>query len=114
MNMGNLQVKIETRTEARNQMMMIDKSLGDIISQLQDLKEERAEIMARFKASKDGQRLKQIGMLIRTRTIAQHETIGMRKLIVRFLERLGVKLPETKLTKLIEKDGEVKALVEAR
>ena len=112
--MSNLPVRIETKAEAKNQMMMIDKSLGDIISELQDLREERAEIAARFKASKDGQRFKEIGTLIRTRTIAQHETIGMRKLIIRFLEKLGVKLPETKLTKLIEKDGEVKALVEAR
>ena len=112
--MSNLLVRVETKTEARNQMMIIDKSLGDIISELQDMKEERAEIMARFKASKDGQRLKEIGTLIRTRTIAQHETIGMRKLIVRLLERLGVKLPETKLTKLIEKDGEIKALMQTK
>jgi hypothetical protein len=107
-------VKIGTQKEAINQMMMVDKALGDVISELQDLNDEKKQIWGKLKATKEMARLKEISKRTHVLTVAQHETIGQRKLIIRFLEKLGVKLPQTNLTKLIEKDGEVRAMVEVK
>lgn len=110
--MSNL-VKIETKREAVNQIMMVDKYLGDTIMQMQEVEDEAKEIRRRQNESPDGLRLKEIAKLKKILVIERYEAIGQRKLVVRLLKKLGVNVPQTKLTKLIEKDGEVRQMVEA-
>lgn len=106
-------IKIGTKDEAKRQMVLVDKSLGDIITQIQDLDDEAKELKLKLRETKDAQRLKEISRVKKSLTVQKIEGIGARKMVFRLLRKFGVEMPETKITRLAEKNEQVRALVEA-
>lgn len=110
--MSNI-VKAETRQEALQQMSAVDRSLADTIMRRIEIEERRDEINAKWRASKEAQELKALGKEYRQLEIVLHEKNGARKMLYALLKKFGVKMPETKLTRLAEKNEGVRALVES-
>lgn len=108
--MSNI-VKAETKQEAVQQLLQIDKSLADTISRRLEIEERKKELNAKWHASKEYEELKELAKEDRELQVIQHEKNGARKMLYALLRKFGVKVPETRLTRLAEKNEGARALV---
>ncbi len=104
--------KAGTKEEAIRQMSVVDKSLADTITRRLEIEERKKEINAKWHASKEYDELRELSKEDRELTIIQHEKNGARKMIYHLLKKFGVEIPKTKLTRMAERDENVRALVE--
>lgn len=97
--------------EAANQMLIIDKALGDIITRLQDIDDEMKELRMKLRQTPEAKRLRELVQQKKSLTVERIEAIGQRKLVIRLLRKLGIEIPETKLTKMIHQDESLKSYI---
>jgi len=95
-------VKVSTKGEASKQMLYIDKALGDVVTQLQDIDDEMKMLRMKLKETKEAKRMKELARERKKMIVKRYEIIGQRKLMVTILKRFGVSVSENNLTKMIE------------
>jgi hypothetical protein len=112
--MGNSLIKADTREEARRQMLMVDQSLANTITRRLEIEERKHELNAKLRESKEYQELRMLSKEDKELIIAQHEKNGARKMIFGLLKKFGMDVPNTKLTKLIDRNQRAGELVQVQ
>lgn len=105
--------KPETKSEALRQMLEVDRSLANTISRRLEIEERRKELSRELRGTKIYQEMKSLAKEDRELVIEQHEKNGARKMMFALMKRFGMSVPETKLTKLTQRNETARALVEA-
>ncbi len=105
-------VKVDTKEEARRQMVVVDKQLSDVVTKLYDIDEEAKALREVLRQTKEAKRLKEIAQTKKLLLEQRTEMIGQRKLIMRILAKMKIEMPDTKLTRLLEKNEEISQYVE--
>ncbi|MBP8975080.1 MAG: hypothetical protein KBG83_00025 [Bacteroidetes bacterium] len=110
--MSNI-IKASTKSEASRQMLTIDKALGDLVTEVQDIDDEMKMLRMKLKETKEAKRMKELTRERKKLIINRYEIIGQRKLMVKMLKQFGVSVPETKLTTMIE-DESIRGLLKGK
>jgi hypothetical protein len=106
-------IKADTKQEAMLQMMRVDQSLANTVTRKIEIEDRKRELHLRIRAMKESEELRELAKEDKELSVVMHEKNGARKMLFTLFKRFGMAVPETKLTKLIEKNEDARALIPA-
>jgi ribosomal protein L11 len=110
--MSNSLVKADTKKEALQQMLHVDQSLANTVTRKLEIEDRKRELNMRIRATKEYEELRELAKEDKELTVVMHEKNGARKMIFGLMKKFGMEIPDTKFTKLLDKNENARSLVQ--